>query len=428
MSWWKRQPAVPDPVKEAQALLRAFRMELGERYSLRDEDRRGAAEGLSRLGPASIPILIRAVADPLPNVRSTAATALGALRATEATPQLLGLLGDPEAGPRRAAIEALGQLGGPEAVAGLVGALGAGDSETRAAAAGALGAIGDGSAVEPLLAAAGDLDPDVGRAATDALARIRDPRAEAALVALTGHSRVEVRERAAKILRERGWRQDSPDERVASAILAGDFEAAAAEGAPALKPLLLVLAGPRERRPEAARALGRLGDPRATRRLTALLGNKDGVLAGAVERALVTIGPPAQEPVLARLADGRRETRASAARVLWEIGDETAAGPLLERILTAEWFQDGIRRETMESSYRETITMTNALAGVLSRAGGAMPRELLERIAVLEDLALTTDPAFGDPDIAGRTMLDRTSLESLREAARAEIAKRGAGS
>src|SRR3546814_397457 len=69
MSWWKRQPAVPDPAKEAAALLRAFRAELGDRYSLRPEDLRNAAEGLIRRGAPSVPVLVRHLADPLKNVR-----------------------------------------------------------------------------------------------------------------------------------------------------------------------------------------------------------------------------------------------------------------------------------------------------------------------------------------------------------------------
>jgi HEAT repeat protein len=72
-----------------------------------------AADALARIGPASIPALLRALGDKDPQVRVRAAQAFSRMgpEASPAVPLLTKALSDPDRGVRRGAAHALGQIG-----------------------------------------------------------------------------------------------------------------------------------------------------------------------------------------------------------------------------------------------------------------------------------------------------------------------------
>lgn len=116
------------------------------------EERRDAVQRLDALArPESSRVASRALADPAPIVRATAARAMLWLPADEAVPLLLPLLRDKDEFVRRETAYALGLTRSRAAVSHLIDALEQDKSAAvRAAAAIALGQIGDRAAVAPL--------------------------------------------------------------------------------------------------------------------------------------------------------------------------------------------------------------------------------------------------------------------------------------
>jgi HEAT repeat protein len=169
------------------------------------------------------------------------------------------------------------------------------DSMVRESAARALGRIGDPRAVEPLIVAFGKM-PEIVAEALDqiGLDQIGDSRAVEPLIAnfqydsdyLTGHT---------------------------SDLLIQI-------GTPAVEPLIAALQDSRwEVRFAAARALGRIGDPRAVEPLIAALKEEDGRSSAA--RAPGEIGDArAVEPLIFALKDEDIGVRSAAAKALDEIG------------------------------------------------------------------------------------------------------------
>jgi len=104
-----------------------------------------------REGEAALPSLVEAIGSTEPGIRSSAAEALGRLRASAAVPLLVRHLKDSDETVRRSSAAALTEIGS-EAIPGLVEALSDPSERTLRLAAEALGRIGDPQAVGPLLA------------------------------------------------------------------------------------------------------------------------------------------------------------------------------------------------------------------------------------------------------------------------------------
>jgi HEAT repeat protein len=149
---------------------------------------------------------------------------------------LIAALKDGDQGVRRSATEALVKIGGP-AVEPLIAA--SIDQDVRKYAARALGRIGDPRAVEPLSAALEDQNGDVRIAAAEALGHIGAPAVEPLMAAF----------------KRQGVRRWAT-------------EALVKMGGPAVEPLIAAfIDGDQDVRKYAARALGRIGDPRARKLL-----------------------------------------------------------------------------------------------------------------------------------------------------------------
>lgn len=125
--------------------------------------------------------LLSALEHDNPNVRVSAAAALGRIGDADMVEVFLPLLKDDSAGVREAAVGALGNLGDQSVVESLIPLLDDPRVSVRERAAAVLGNLGDPRAVEGLMGLLGDQDSGVRLNATYALGQIGDPKALPAL-------------------------------------------------------------------------------------------------------------------------------------------------------------------------------------------------------------------------------------------------------
>jgi HEAT repeat protein/beta-lactamase regulating signal transducer with metallopeptidase domain len=161
--------------------------------------RRDAAYALGNLGaPGAVSALEAKVArDPDPAMREMATWALGQIGSRAAT----AVLGDAARRDstedvRAMAVWALGQLSDPQSVPALTAVLADRSEEVRGRAAWALGTIGARPAPAALITALGDHSPDVRMRAAWALGQIQDPAAVSGLVTAFGDPDADVRKAA----------------------------------------------------------------------------------------------------------------------------------------------------------------------------------------------------------------------------------------
>jgi HEAT repeat protein len=262
-----------------------------------DHRRIRAARALGRLAQpcASAPLCLIVHSGEDWRLRGAAAGALGELAARLPDPWgevelLYAALADDVYYVRAGAARALGRIG-PPAGDLLLSALHAGDPLRREGAALALGAGGMAGAADHLVEALSDPDRRVRRAAVWALGEIgeRNP----------GPTRRAVPVLAAILANGDGWIH--PDAARALGRI-GDYRA--------LPPLLAALAGPNVwTRRAAALALGRLGGPEAVAALVDALGDRHAVVRQGAALALGQIGDSgALDALIGRLGD-RTPTR-----------------------------------------------------------------------------------------------------------------------
>ena len=226
---------------------------------------------------------------------------------------------------------ALGEIKDPRAVEPLIAALGDERSDVRQAAAEALGKIKDPRAVEPLIAALGDERSDMRQAAAKALGAIGDARAMEPLIAALKDAEWRVREAAAQALDHLGWEPAQDEIAGWYWIAKRDWDKCVALGALTVEPLIAALKDAGwSVRADAAKALGKIGDPRVVEPLIAALKDKDEYVRKAADEALVKIGAPAVEPLIAALKGENKDVRQAAAAILgrlgWQPGRDEAAG------------------------------------------------------------------------------------------------------
>ena len=194
----------------------------GALKSDREETRARALDGLARIAdPAVMEPLCQALQDPAWRVRSAAAEKLGWMRDPRAVEPLIAALegesqiAAPKDTPpnvatfqhsvvRAAVVRALGRLGDRRAFEPLMTVLEGPDRFARAEAAEALAAIGDRRAVEPLIATLMARPGKVRIACAQALGETRDPRAMPALRAALKSSSWHVRRMVTQTLQEMG--------------------------------------------------------------------------------------------------------------------------------------------------------------------------------------------------------------------------------
>ncbi len=326
------------------------------------EVRSGAARELGEIkDPRAVDPLITVLKKDLnADVRQAAASALGNIKDLRAVNPLIAALKDANASVRQQAAWALGKIKDARAAGPLITALGDADSYLRQLAALALGDIKDPLAVEPLIAALNDADHGVRDHAASSLGKIRDPRAVVPLIAAfkdtNGNTGVDVgvRESAAAALVTIGTVRSLAvsclgkikDPRAIEPLIADltdagpdlGFRAGAASalemiGAPAVDRLIAALKdADTDVRDLAASALGNIKDPRAIEPLIRALKGRHGIydfFPGSAASALVNIGTPAVEPLIAALRDADRDVRKLAVFALGNIGDPRAVEPII---------------------------------------------------------------------------------------------------
>jgi cyclophilin family peptidyl-prolyl cis-trans isomerase len=259
--------------------------------------------------------LARLLRDPDRGVRRRAALAAGRIGAEELVPPLVELMNDQQVEVRRMAAFALGLAGSRSAVDRLLASLQDADAQVRARAAEALGKIGDPRAAQPIaslvvaslpktigrMTVRGDDPADVGaqwgeqRLALFALARLKD--VSAARRALLDGGRPRFDWWAATWVAMRLEREE-------------------------LRPLLLQAAGADEplQRALAARGLGALGDASAVETLLPLARDTDATVAMHALRALGLLGDRRATSAAAAALDSpsdvvRREALVALARL-----------------------------------------------------------------------------------------------------------------
>jgi len=377
MSFLERLFGPPDVEKltakrDVKGLIKALGYKKSQQES--GKTRADAVKALGQIGDnCAVEPLIAALNDVNEYVRQAAAEVLGELKDTRAIKPLIVAFNDKDKDLRRALAEALVKIGA-SAVELLITALkGYGleyNKYVRQAAAEVLGELKDTRAIEPLIVTLNDKDKDVGRAAAEALAIIGAPALEPLIAALKGRGEMRqtlaevlvkigapavkplvaalgdedrnVRETAAGALESLGWQPDRRDVEAAYWVAKRQWDRCVEIGAPAVEPLIVVLGGQdssglkdQEVRNAAAGALGAIGDIRAVEPLTATL-RDIGVRETAV-RALVKIGMPAVEPLIAALIPILKDdfNRWFATNELVKIG-----APAVEPLITALEIED----------------------------------------------------------------------------------------
>jgi HEAT repeat protein len=293
-----------------------------------EEIRDGAVAALAELGTPSIPALVAALAapdqysaSPAPSNAARALTQIG----VPAIDPLIGALTDRRA--CGAATSALAQIGAP-AVAPLVAALRNGGAEVRTGAGDALRLIG-APAVEPLVAALGDKSEQVRAAAAGTLGRIGDPRVLGPLTRALPDQADIVRSAIARALDELAWEPGISADGAAYWAARRAWDKCVETGASSVEPLISALKN-KSSRPDIARALGEIGDPRAVAPLIALLDAAEEEVQAAATAALAGIGDAAVDPLIVVLDDKDWRVRCCAAEALGRIGDVRAADPLAD--------------------------------------------------------------------------------------------------
>ncbi len=226
-----------------------------------DKVRNTAVEALSKIGPAAVPILIACLEEhEVDEVRTLAARALGLIgyRARAAIPNLIAALSDPSPNVRGSAAKALGNVrAGAPAVAPLQGLLSDPEGDVRQQAALGLGLLGRLAvpAVPALTRALSDREPRVRGSSAKALGYV-GPKAASAVPELSKVVRLDLQ----------------PSVRWAAATALGRIGPDAVDSVPAL--LLALESSDDALRQFAARALARLG-PGAAFGLTNALSHDD---------------------------------------------------------------------------------------------------------------------------------------------------------
>ncbi len=396
---------------------------------------------------AAVPWLAALLRD-TPRVRAEAAEFLGEIGDPGAAKALVAAIDVSGTAERPAEVNeanrkiaaALGALRAQEAVPALIGLTRSRDGFTQVAAVDALGDIGDPAAVEPLVTLARDdnAEPFASKKALLALGKIGDPRAgrtilemlyrdrrgvpffpEAAVAAyLVGRPLVEP---LVRVLR--GEDREIAAWARANGVVEGALYAKAAQvlgdlGDPRAIPALLQKLGYRDRIPDvevlvrvyAAESLGRLRAREAVRPLGDLLmAERNPDARDRYADALARIGDRAAVPALARACrNGGWADHAGAAQALSRIGGEGERGevasaargapPAEAARLQARLAAAGECREDLACWTRKLgdkdAAVRDRAALEVGRRGGAAQAEAL--------VAAATLPVDGDEDLAGR--------------------------
>ncbi|WP_427157471.1 HEAT repeat domain-containing protein [Aliinostoc sp. HNIBRCY26] len=294
---------------------------------------------------AAINGLLKLLKNSEPNVRSSAAFALGKIGAEVAIPDLLQLFKDSDDRVRSSAANVLDQIGSEVAIPDLLQLFKDSDDRVRSSAANALGKIGAEVAIPDLLQLLKDSESNVRSSAADALGKIGAEVAIPDLLQLLKDSESNVRSSAADALGKIGAEVAIPNllqllkdseynVRSSSAFALGQI------GSGAVIPDLLQLLKDSESnvRSSAVFALGHINGEVAIPDLLQLLKDSEFIVRFSAAFALGQIGAEvAIIDLLQLLKDSKSIVRFSAVFALGQIGSEAAIPHLLELLKDSDF-------------------------------------------------------------------------------------------
>lgn len=291
------------------------------------------------VSPEALDHLCATLNHPNAGLRMAAAAALERIHDARSTRALIEVLRTADDELRKRATRAVTQIG-EAAVGPLIEALQDGDRELKLGAAQALGEIGDARAVQPLIELLRHGDSDGLREAGHALGKMGKAAADLLLEALRDENG-KVRREAARALGDIG---DGRATEALTEVLQDDEDSDVREGAAralgeigdgrAVQPLIKALRdqGSDVRR-GAAEALGNIGDAQAAQPLIDALRDKDSEVHIAAVEAVGQMGEPAVELLIQALLDDDNEVRWGAVCALGEIGDARTVDALIEALV-----------------------------------------------------------------------------------------------
>lgn len=284
-------------------------------------------------------------------------------------------------------------------------------SEARARAASALGDTSDPRAVEPLLAALGDPASDVRLRAASALGKFRARSAVDPLITIVNNTILNNSARDAYGPRSLGLAAISALGEIGEPDAVGPFLQAVRSNfvgiddvkkavgnalrkiGPAALPVLVSSLGDKNSQVQeiAINALGAIKDSRAINPLIATLKDANAQVERLAAMALVTIGTPAVEALIAALSDPDIHIRYWAASALGNIKDARAVSPLIAALKDAD---DNVKGAASVGLGAIGASAVEALAAALNDSNP------LVRPWLLASLGRTKDPRAVVPLIA----------------------------
>lgn len=272
--------------------------------------REKAIEVLVTTGPSAVEPLINALQNGTLTIKKNAILALGKIKDDRAVEPLIIALQDENSHIRQEAAKALGSIKDTRAIDPLIFALHDDDTRVKELAAEALGEIGDARAVDALIEALTDEGSFVPREAAIALGKIKDARAIDPLITAF-----------------REYKIYNSELKQALVMI----------GTPAVSRLVSALNDEdAEIQMLAVEALGEIKDPQAVEPLIAYLKVADDLIP--VKNALVMIGEPSVEPLIANLENEDIEIAGFSAQALGEIRDIRAVEPLIKVLLDEDFY------------------------------------------------------------------------------------------
>jgi len=365
---------------------------LGEQNTSNQPYYTSTSEALQDLGEPAIPILLRLAAqDSSPGVRMVAVEVLGVLGATNALTTIAqSLAGDSAASVRSAAAGALGQIEPHAAGPALLVALSREQAEeVRTAVVRAFAMLDATVAFDPLMQILqGDTSIVARHEAAEALGKLGDRRAAPALRSLLVTNDI-VRIAAIRALGELRDREAVPQ---LLALLetampgAPNSSGASIPGTESSEPSVQLLQSDSTRQ-SVARALGKIGEPRATDALARALPRlTDEWEVHTFLEALGEIGDPMAIPALRSVISDQPRFATRAAQVLGRIGNSDTTRELIA------WLDSPDREIQVASAIAlanlgEKAAVTNLLQAMKSGPQRDAKQNIVDALGIVGDAA-----------------------------------------
>ena len=240
---------------------------------------------------------------------------------------------------RLATVAKLAESKRPDSVPPLIFALKDPMAEVRTAAALALGPFQDVRTVEPLIKLLRDPVALVRATAVQALENLSDTRVVKELVDSLTDSDASVRLRAVSSLDRLGWVPEDESARKAHILASGNLDRVAELGADGIKPLVdLIDNGPPEKQLSAIKALSSIHDPRVPNLMLEMLGkNNNMVRLVALDTLERLADPSAFESVARLLTDSASNIRAAAVVTVASCDGSRAVPLIVDLLRDASW-------------------------------------------------------------------------------------------